>query len=257
MRVLFLLLPLSVWSMWIGNPGQPGMQTHGIALQSEWCSLRLTYLNDWVYRQDLQDEFTLENVQHIDNTVQLSTQAGLVTFNIRDWVDLYGILGGSRLKVNEEIFTKPHFSWGVGGKVLFLNIGNFRASADMKYFETDQIPQYFLVDSQAYNVVLPVTLAYEEFQTSLGLSYETRWFSPYAQVSYLISKLNAQPPKKAYVRFPQTNVQADVDVSSSTGKRRWGMALGATLIDKKTGSLAIEWRAFNQNALDVNAEVRF
>lgn len=233
------------------------MQTRGIAVQSEWCSLRLGYLDDWVYHQDLQDRFVLENVEHHDSTIQLSTHAALATFNFRNWIDLYGILGGSQLQVDEEVFTKPLFSWGVGGKILFFQMDRFRAAADIKYFETDQTPEYFLNDGQSYDVVMPVTLNYSEFQAALGFSYETSWFSPYAQASYLISKLNALPPKKAYVRFPQANLQADVPVLDSKGTKRWGMALGATILDKKTGSLAIEWRLFNQNALDVTAEIRF
>lgn len=258
MRWSLFFLPLSLWSMWIGNPAQPGMQTQGIVLQSEWCSLRLGYLNDWVYHQDFRlNEFELGAEEHIDNTVQLATHAGLATFNFRDWIDLYAILGGSQLQVNEEIFTKPYFSWGVGGKILFFHMGNVRAGADMKYFQTDQTPDYFLAGGQAYNVLLPVVLAYSEIQAALGLSYETSWFSPYADLTYLISQLDAQPPKKAYVRFPQPGARDDVPVQASSGAKRWGMALGATILDKKTGSLALEWRLFNQNALDVNAEIRF
>lgn len=257
MRWSFFFLPLSVWAIWIGNPAQPGMQTQGIAVQSKWCSLRLAYLDDWVYHQDLKNEFTLEEIEHIDSSIKLTTHAGLITFNFRDWIDVYGILGTSQLQVDEEVFTKPVFCWGAGGKILFFHMGHFRAGADIKYFETVQSPEYFLADSQAYNVVLPVTLIYSEIQTSLGVSYETSWFSPYAQATYLISDLDSKPPKKAYVRFPQTNAQADVPVNSSVGAKRWGMALGATILDKKTGSLAIEWRLFNQNALNINAEIRF
>ncbi len=257
MRWSAILFPISVWAMWIGNPAQPGMQTHGIAMQSEWCSLRLTYLDDWIYHQDIQDKFALESVEHVDNSIQLSTHAAVLTFNFRNWIDIYGLAGGSRLQVNEEIFTKPYLGWGVGGKILFCQIGNFRAGTDIKYFQTDQTPKYFLGDGQAYNVVFPVTLSYQETQFALGISYETSWFCPYAQASYLISDLDALPPKQAYVRFPQPYSNADIPVSSSNGEKRWGMALGATILDKKTGSLAIEWRLFNQNALDINGEIRF
>lgn len=261
MRWLLLLFPLSAWAIWIGNPAQPGLQTQGIFLQSEYGSLRCGYLNDWVYRQDLQDKFTLEGAEHEDSTIQLSTRAALLTFNFRDWVDLYGILGGSRLQVDEEVFTKSYFSWGVGGKVLFLHMGNFRAGADIKYFQTDQTPNYFISESQAYNVdrsIEPLSLAYSELQTAVGLAYETSWFSPYAQASYLIADLDPKPSNKAFVRFPQAAFgSTDVRVFASSGQKRWGMALGATILDKKMGSLAIEWRAFNQNAVDLNAEIRF
>ena len=52
-------------------------------------------------------------------------------------------------------------------------------------------------------------------------------------------------------------MNVDVVSKSVIGTRRWGLALGATLIDSRKATLAVEWRAFNQNSIDVSGEVRF
>ena len=146
--------------------------------------------------------------------------------------------------------------WGFGGKLIILHEGRFRAGVDLKYFQTDQSPRYFLCDDIPYNVVSDFHFNYHEIQAAVGVSYRTKYISPYANATYLIAKIEPEP-LIALVRVPAYDMNVDVVSKSVIGTRRWGLALGATLIDSRKATLAVEWRAFNQNSIDVSGEVRF
>jgi hypothetical protein len=239
-----------------GNPAEPALLGKGIWLRSSWASFRVGYLGDWVYQQHLQDEFQLEEVNHSQTQLQLSTYAGLLTLNFTNRFDLYGIVGSSRMQIDKEIFTKRALSWGIGCKLVFLKHQNFFLGADVKYFETHQKPKYFVVDGLPYNIVSNYRLNYKEIQAGLGMSYRAWIFAPYLNATYLLTHVNPEPAI-VLVRLPDTDEITDVESKSIISQNKWGMTLGLTLVDCHKASLSIEWRAFNQNAIDVNGEIRF
>lgn len=254
---LFVLYPSICDATFIGNPSQPSIQKKGLFLDSKhWLSFRTSYFGDYVYQQSFHDEFAIDGYTEKATHVKIWTQAGMFTLNFRNRIDLYGIVGGTKLQIDEEVFTKPQFSWGIGGKLIFLHEGNFRAGCDFKYFQSNQSPDFIQCDNQAYNVTSDFHFNYNEVQAALGLSYTTKYFSPYANASYLVSKIEPTPPV-AVVRFPMMNEEVDVITKSVTASNRFGLALGATIIDRKKATLNIEWRTFNQNSVDVSGELRF
>lgn len=257
LKILVLLFPSKGISTLIGNPGQPSIQSTGIIRDtSSWWDFRLAYYSDYVYSQHFNDEFAIGGCIGTPSHLKLWTQAGMLTFNIKNRIDLYGIVGGMRLQIDEEVITKQQLAWGVGGKVIFLHEGRFRAGCDIKYFQSDQTPSFFECENLAYNVVSDFHFNYSEIQAALGLSYRTKYFSPYANASYLIAKLDPKPAI-ATVRLPMMNMDVDVISKSVTASTRFGLAIGATIIDQRKATLNIEWRAFNQNSVDVSGELRF
>lgn len=244
--------------MLIGNPGQPVIQKYGIVQSSpSWWNLRAAYLSDFVYRAKFKND--LPEITANSSYIQLSTDAALITFNIKNIFDFYGIFGSSKLQLDHEIYTTPVFAWGVGAKCILFRKGSFQIGADLKYFETDQKPLYFVGDGLAYNVESDFRLRYSEVQSALGISYRTPLLSPYIQVSYLIANLEPHP-YVATVRMPQAefrNTPVDIDAESVDGQRRWGLAVGMTIISSCKGSLTLESRVLNQNAVNMTGEIRF
>lgn len=239
-----------------GNPAEPGLMKKGIWLKPGWCSFRAGYLDDWVYQQRFQDEFKLEGVTHTRTFLKLSTYAGLLTINIKNGFDLYGIVGSSRLQLDQEIFTKRALSWGVGSKFILFRRQDFFIGADAKYFQTNQKPRYFIVDGAPYNIVSNYRLKYKEVQASCGMSYRAWVFAPYINATYILTHVEPEPAV-VLVRLPETDEIVDVESKSIVSKKHWGMALGLSLIDSSKATFAIEWRLFNQNAVNVNGEIRF
>ncbi len=255
--IFILFFPIIGHCILIGNPAQPCLQKKGVIWEDpKWISFRASYLQDYVYKQRFHEEFQIDECTSSSSRIKLWTQGGMFTLNIKDRLDVYGLLGGQRLEIGEDVITKQQFAWGVGGKLIFFHDGNFRAGCDFKYLESDQKPRFFQCDHFAYNVTSDFHFNYSEIQAALGLSYKTKHFSPYANASYLISKLRAVPPSVT-VRLPTMNMEVDVNAKSIIGRDRFGVALGATVTDRKRASLTLEWRSFNQNAIDVSGDLRF
>jgi hypothetical protein len=255
--VIPLLFSLPLQAMLIGNPAQPALQTASIFnARAICCSFRASYLDDWIYQQRFQDEFKLEGVTHTRTNMQLSTYASQLTFNIENRLDLYGLVGSSRLQIDDEIFTKRAVSWGVGGKLIVLREGPFFFSADAKYFQTNQKPRYFVVEGLPYNITSNYRLQYHDIQVAVGMAYNISICSPYLNATYILTKIEPSP-SIVLVRLPDTPEEVDVVSKSVICKKRWGMAIGLTLVDKERATLAAEWRLFNQNAIDWNFEFRF
>jgi hypothetical protein len=255
--IAFFLLPIALAAAPIGNPAQPAIYHTGIVRQTPaWWSFRLSYFGDYVYNQRFHDEFTIGDCIEKATYIKLRTQAAMLTLNFRDRIDLYGILGGSSLKIDKDVKMSQQLSWGLGGKLIILHEGRFRVGVDLKYFQTDQTPEYFLCDNVPYNVVSDFHFNYHEIQAAAGVSYRTKYVSPYLHATYLIAKIEPEP-LIALVYVPAYDMSVDVVSKSVIGSRRWGIALGATLIDSRKATLALEWRAFNQNSIDFTGEIRF
>jgi len=257
-RAIFLFLLTSLSSMEIGNPAQPYLQKKGVILQSEgdW-SFRLAYLDDYVYRMRFREEFEkLASYSATPVFVKLATNAGLVTLNLFNRLDVYGILGTAQLQVGQVIYTKRELAWGVGGKILLAKIAKISFGIDMKFFTTSQQPLFFAAGGNAYNIVNEYRMNYWEIQGAFGTSYRTKFISPYLHLTYLISKLDPQP-MIALVRLPSDPVSVDAETKPVIGHRRWGMAVGATLLGSPKATLTVESRFINQNAIDICGELRF
>lgn len=243
--------------MLVGNPGDASLMEASILnLRPSWWSFRVGYLDDWIYRQNFRDEFPVQGTPITQTNMKLSTYAGLLTFNLKDRLDLYGLIGSSRLQIDQEIFTKRALGWGVGLKLTILRSQNFFLGTDFKYFETRQKPKFFVVDGLPYNIVSNYRLNYQEIQAAVGMSYRAWIFAPYINATYLIAKIEPEPPI-LLVRLPDVNEKVDVESKSIITNERWGMALGLSLVDCQKATLSVEWRCINQYALNVNGEIRF
>jgi hypothetical protein len=244
-------------AMYFGNPAQPGLLTKGIAVQYDLCSFRFGYLDDWIYEQKFQNEFILADAATGHSTIELSTYAGLLTLNFVNRVDIYGIIGSSRMQVNEEIFTKRELGWGIGVKWLIFQEKNFFIGADAKYFHTYQKPSYFIFEGAPLNNVLSsYRLYYSDVQVAVGIAYKAVPFCPYINGTYVTTKITPQPAT-TLVRLPEGGEITDLTTSSLISLNNFGIAAGMTLLDSEKASLSCEWRGINQSGVNVNLEVRF
>lgn len=246
------------YSFQIGNPAQPALIHQGIVSKEKrpW-GFRVAYLDDFVYAQHFKNEFRISPLDEKPAVVQISTDAALITLNFHNWLDLYGILGGSRLQMDQELYTRREFSWGLGTKIVMFTWDQLRIGCDFKYFQTDQRPIFLVSSGLPLDVVTKdFNLNYSEYQGSLGISYEGSLICPYIQFSYLNAKVSPQP-HVFLVNYPGISDPIDATILSFIGRQRWGGAVGATLRMGNMGTFAIESRMFNQNAIDASLELRF
>ena len=250
-----LFVPSFLFGIFFANPAQPNLQTKGlIQTPSSWYCLRIGYVSDHVYRQAYKDECQPLNFPSAN--ARLVTDASLITINFGSLLDLNLLVGSSQLQIDHEIFTKREFSWAAGGKLLFFQNEQIYCAFDLKYFETNQKPLYFVAEGVSYNVLSRFKLEYIEIQAALGLGVRSSWMVPYAYVTYLYSKIDPTP-LMVVLKYPFSKGSFDTTSRPFIDARRWGMSLGATILGAAEGSLTVETRFFNQNAVTVTGEVRF
>jgi hypothetical protein len=257
--LVMFFLPAALRAMLIGNPAEPSLEKIGLITNKDtWVSVRVAFLEDYVYRQRFKDEFKIDGMEATKTFAKLSTNAGTLTLNFENRLDLYGILGASRLQLNQEMYSSMQFSWGFGGKLVLFETQNLYFGVDIKYFNANQTPRYFLVEGLPFNLADPrFQFKYTETQFALGMSYRYTLIAPYIYTTYLISKIDPHPTI-ALVRWPfDSALLIDAECKSAVATRRWGLAVGATLLSGSKSALTVESRMFNQNAIDVNLEIRF
>ncbi len=247
--------------MLIGNPGDPAFSKIGVfSSPNAWCSLRLAVLEDYTYRQRFRDEPKIRGSDPSQTLAHFATHAALVTLNLEERIDFYGIFGTSRLQLNQEIYSDFQFSWGFGGKIVLFRTESFFISTDIKYFSSAQEPRYFICEGLPLNLVNLSNgfyLNYAETQYSLGMCLSSFSIAPYIYATYVIAKIDPNP-SIALVRWPLSqDILIDIPLKSMVGFHRWGMAVGATLIDGDKSMLSVESRMFNENAVDINFSLRF
>lgn len=244
--------------MLIGNPAEPALEKVGLFTPpATWVSCRLAFFEDYVYSQRFRDKYKVDGCEGTRTFAKLSTSAGIVTINFEDRVDFYGILGTSALQLNQEVFSSMQFCWGFGGKLVLFESEHLFFGCDIKYFVANQQPSYFLCDGLPFNVVDDSKFKYNETQFSIGACYRAGQLAPYLHVTYLITKIDPDP-SIALVQWPlDTEVLIDAECKSMVAQRRWGIAVGATLLSASKATISVESRMFNQNAVDVHLDIRF
>lgn len=251
------LTPVWLTAVYFGNPALSVLESDGILLaSSNWASLRLGYMSDWNYRQRYNEEFHIAGTPNPSSYAQLTTNAATVTVNVKNWIDLNGLIGGSQLQIDHDVYTKRQLAWGGGAKLIIYHTNSIYVGLDMKYFSTEQKPIYLVSEGYAFNVVSHFRMNYTELQAAIGTACRIEMISPYLYASYLYSKINPNP-RSVFVRMPTYDGTAESFTTSVIDRHRWGMAFGVTFIGGKKGSITVETRFFNQNALNVSGEIRF
>ena len=163
-----LLIPVALSAAYFGNVAQPALQTDGLVSSPSRYSLRAGCFADYLYRQRFNEEFKIAGVNNPASYLQLSTEAGTVTLNFKNWCDVTAILGSSQMQLDHDVFSKRQFAWGIGGTLLIYQNENFFVGLNLKYFESEQKPLYFVSGGYAYNIVSNYTMNYFEEQAAIG-----------------------------------------------------------------------------------------
>ena len=252
-----LLTAVQCWSFVCGNPAQPGLMTKGLVpFKTEVWALRVAFLDDYMYSQHIHGEFEVGTTEEKPPVASLSSETAQLTLSFQRRLDIYGLLGSSTLQMDEEVFSRRQFSWGIGAKAIVFELDCFRIGADLKYFQTEQKPLFLVSSGLALDIESNLMLKYREYQGSFGMSYQSGIFCPYINGTYINTKID--PNQYGFlVNVPGFEEPMDASIRSFVGTNAWGMAVGATLVMGEKGTLAVESRFFNQNGINASLEIKF
>lgn len=242
-------------AFWVGNAADPVMMKKGVIFTNlKGFSLRTGFLYDQIYHSTFNEEFA--SIDSQPSSVRLSTFAGVLTANISNTLDVYGILGGSKMGIDDSMYLPRRFAWGAGAKAIIFQTRKFKLSADLKYFYTNQKPGYFLIENNPATLLTDFSLRYREWQAALAASVRFGDFYPYLGVTYLQAKIDPSH-SIGVIDVPNFEMSFEFDSHSAINQDKWGGVAGLTVVSAKAVSLSVEARFINQTAVNISAELRF
>ena len=248
---------LDIFAIHVKNPADPTYFQQGlfykINKKPAW-GIKTCCFYDKIYKGRYEDEYKTIGSNPAD--IELSTIGGAIYFNMRNRLDVVGLVGYSQMKLDKMFYTHRCPSWGGGASLLLLQAHHIYLTLDGKYFRTDQKSDYFLCDEQVAQIIGDLELQYEEIQIALTLGYKIEFLIPYIGMTYLHSTIDPNPPS-GILQIPGTEYLVDYQTSKATSRRNWGMLVGCSLVDHKMMSLTLESRFFDQNAYHVSGTFRF
>jgi major outer membrane protein len=275
MTLLTVLSCGAAYALPVGNPADASLFCNGIFYSTECCadeactdvcdpcfnscspfSLRFGFYGDYVVNRNL--GFTFFNGRnersHV-NDLHVYTNAGLAVLNFFNRVDFFATLGASDFQLNSydiaitgsmnpspghtQVDTNTQFSWSVGGRATLWQWGNTTLGAEGQFFRFS--PSIVRIgNTSARSNYESQRLHYSEWQVGLGLAQRINMLVPYAAVKY----------SRPEVQVPNAGVLLE-------GDKRWGYAIGMTLLGNNTSAVTAEVRLGDEKALHINGQVRF
>lgn len=252
---ILTLLISNAYAIFVGNPLDPTFYTEGLFSNcAKNVSIRVGYVQEFIYKGTYKDEFI--NTDSTPSQTQLSTYAGILTFNFYNRLDVYGILGNTNIRMDRDFFEKRRISWGLGTKATLYRRSNFAIGIDGKYFQVKFKPRYLLYQGIPGSVLTDFSLEYVEAQGCLAISYASKLISPYIGATYFFSKI-MPCPRSFLVEIPNLEAVYEFELKTSINRKRWGMVIGASILGSQKMTLNLESRVFDQNGVNITGELRF
>lgn len=258
--LLFFVIPVAGWSLPIGNPADPSLYPKGLWTHSSDCckpswgdvSLRAGYYGDFVFNRHV----TRTNHQGVIEQLQMNTNAGLLTVNFGQRIDVFGTLGATHVEAvthsvhgdyRAELEYDTNFSWSVGSRAVLWKWGKATLGAEGQYFAYR--PRIMRYTKIGIDSVYPDNYAHARFyewQAGLGLSYCICSFVPYIAIDWSYINVN-----------DENTVLFGSVLSNFKSQKNIGYAVGVTLVDDDRATLSIEGRWADEKACCVNGQLRF
>lgn len=260
MRIVFAItsIAITLFSAPVGNPDAPKIIQQGLLGHSDsWIDVRLGYEGDFV-SNGLLHQF-IESSGRVD-TYEAWTNSGVLTLNVLDRIDMYAVLGASRIKAawrfeNEniisriEVKTEYDFLWALGGRTIFYEWNRASLGLGGRYTASSYHPMHttssgVVVDAQASH------FHWDEWQVNLDLAYHVSLFTPYIGAKYSHARAELRD-------FPVPISSSGTGNNSFENETPVGVYLGCALSSGRYFMFNIEARLVDEEAVSVTGDFRF
>ncbi|MBS0623989.1 MAG: hypothetical protein JSS62_05135 [Verrucomicrobia bacterium] len=283
LTTLTVLLSQQAYTLPLSNPIEASLYTEGVrclncrGYEAYPCwknefGVRIGFYGDYVSNRNLQVNAFSNNNANCIQTTTLFTNAGTITFNFWNWIDLYVLMGATHLNLtsNSSVFTlnttnqaitqldfSPTFAWGVGGRATLWECHCFGIGVEGQYFRTRP---YLNSSTTAQSIVyfnnFDTPDIYSEWQVGIGLSYRfvtrdlSTSFVPYVGAKWANAALSMN--NTAYAQSG-----AGFYIPNLENGKVWGCAAGATLTVYNTFGVTVEGRWADESSVYAEGQLRF
>lgn len=248
----------SLFAAPVGNPSAPQLIEEGFFISRDsWVDLRAGYEGDFV------SDGRLKQYKHgsgrVDSFAQ-DTNAGTVTLNILDRLDLYALFGSSRVRSEwrfntggganiADLETLYNFLWGLGARGILFEWGAAALGLGGRY-EHANYSNVWLTINGSSTPANGTHLKWREWQIDLDLSYKIDIFTPYIGVKYSSAKSNVGT-------FGVPIASDGSGTNQFENRTPVGVFIGCTLSTGKYFMLNVEGRLVDEEAVTISGDVRF
>jgi hypothetical protein len=235
------------------SPAAAAAHTDGVFFCDDCAcwSLRAGFRGDYVFNRNLTG--TDGNGSHKIDRYSMFANEGVLTLNLWDRLDIYGLVGAASQSLDTNIADR-HFTvnyetktiWGVGARATILEgnwgcCGTSYLGADVNYegISTANSSSRTLNGAPNYTTNSFGTTRYHEWGASIQVGHRIDLLTPYIAAKW----------SNAHVGIN--------DLSASNKNRHWGWAVGTSLVDAGRMSVTAEARFIDETAMTINAEFRF
>lgn len=284
--LLCMLACSAVYSLPVGNPSESTIYTEGLWGIGSDCDLcdpcsfwfdvwdiRIGYYGDFVFNRNLEVSGNGTGRGHAIRETEINTNAAYLVLNLCDFVDVFGTLGESKLRLQtsevswtpdnsfDSIFlTDSGFSWSIGLRAGLFSWKCFTVGLEGQYLSahpevTKFIDGEFKLFSY-FNRDNKVT--FSEWQVGLGLSYAILTVSPdLAIIPYVATKWShARFTSRLTFSRPHNGTLANFELFDLKSNKVWGFAAGVTFTMCDLIGITVEGRWGDEKALYVNGQFR-
>ncbi len=244
----------------VGNTAAPSIIKEGLIFSSgNWIDLRAGYEGDFVVDGRV-NQFD-QGTGRVDR-YQQQTNSAVITANIRNRLDLYGLFGSSKTKAKwrfenvaaetitlMQLKTRHNFLYGGGGRAVLFEWGKASLGMGGRYSACDYQPKSLSANGVEESVE-GGEVNWKEWQVNLDLSYHIDLFTVYIGTKYMeaITRLNG---------FSVPVSASQTGSNSFKNRDPVGLYLGCTLSNGKFFMLNLEGRLIDEEAVTVSADFRF
>ncbi|MDE3045031.1 MAG: hypothetical protein KGJ02_00070 [Verrucomicrobiota bacterium] len=246
-------------AMPVGDPAFPKIIQQGFFIpKSSSVSVRSGYEGDFV--SDARFQQYNQGVGRVDS-YQQDTNSGTVTINFLNRLDIYTVLGSSRVVSDwrftdlagivhrVELETMYDFLWGLGARAILYEWGNVCLGVGGRYEQSDYGPVWMTVDGAAKSAN-GTLLHWSEWQIDLAISYAIDIFTPYLGVTYTNAKATLGT-------FTMAIAGDDSGNNSFKNRTPVGVCIGCSLSTSKFFMLNVEGRLIDEEAVTISGDFRF
>ena len=249
-----LLASISAHGLYLGNPYSPEMIEKGFVLSNESIfGLKVGYLGDFVFDRNLTAH---GSVQGRIDSFSLLTNQGVITCNLFDRFEVYGLVGATGItfshrppidRKRRKYSFHNQFSWGGGARIVLFDWDQFTCAASAAYQQAHPSMRWMTLNGVSLSP--KGSIIYREWQGGLALSYHIDLFIPYIGVVY------------SHVHAQMEHLPSDLELNThhfSLGSREhFGLVIGTSFSNAHIIDLTAEIRFFSELALSLAANVQF
>ncbi len=257
--IIFILICSSfLYAAPVGNPFSPEVIEEGFFISpASWINFRLGYEGNFVSDARMEKQDTSD--EKVDN-FKIDINGGSFTLNLQNRIDLYGVLGASRIRSDWrytnanvvsriEIETNYRFAYSVGGRAILYQWGNTALDVGDRYSYTIPSVSFITRDGAPQDKGVS-QVRYNDWQINMGLAHVIDIFIPYIGMKYLRAKAKIR-------NFDFVISNDGQGLLSMKNRDRFGGYVGCTLSNKKNFMLTLEARFVDEEAITVSGELKF